>query len=83
MAIKAKINKATSYNVNVDNFDGSLTTRKPISLRNVVGELSEIKKIKDLLDVQEVQEVDGAGLQYNQQTDKYEIKLLELDGGHF
>ena len=66
---------------------GLLTTRPSVTIKNQISEFNSIEQIPD---VDEVNVTDGATLQYNATTDKYEIKPLDLaalgvdlDGGTF
>lgn len=66
---------------------GLLTTRPSVTIKNQISEFTSIEQIPD---VDEVNVTDGATLQYNATTDKYEIKPLDLtalgvdlDGGTF
>lgn len=84
MTIKAKVSSSSSYNVEVSNFGGSLTNRKPLSLRNVVREGSvSTENIENIGNVIVVNKTDGSTIQYNSVNQKYEIKLADLDGGTF
>jgi hypothetical protein len=85
MAINAKVSSSASYNLKVSNNGGSLTSQKPISLRNVVreGAVATIENIENIGNVSTVSKTDGAFLQYNAVTNKYEIVQAELDGGTF
>lgn len=78
------VGRPTNYTVSVNNIGGTLTTQKPISLRNVVREGSTtINNIEAINNVEVVDRVDGAILQYDSVTNKYEVRLAELDGGTF
>lgn len=74
----------SSYKVKVSNLGGSLTARKPISLRNVVREGTTVtENLENIENVSIVNKTDGSTLQFNSQNQKYEIKLADLDGGTF
>jgi DNA-dependent RNA polymerase auxiliary subunit epsilon len=74
----------SNYKVSVSNIGGTLTTQKPISLRNVVREGSTtINNIELINNVEVVERVDGAILQYDAASGNYEVKQAELDGGTF
>lgn len=62
---------------------GSLQTAAPLSLRNVTRDSSTIKSVEAILDVNVISKVDGSSLQYNSETQNYEVKLMSLDGGNF
>jgi len=85
MAINAKVSSAASYNLTVSNNGGTLTSQKPISLRNVVreGAIATLDTIESIGNVSTVNKTDGAFLQYNAATQKYEITQADLDGGSF
>lgn len=78
----------TRIKVKVENKGGILTpTNKQITLKNT---LNELKSIMDIGDVDEPQLVDGATLVWNEITQKFEVKLLDIgdvevdvDGGTF
>jgi hypothetical protein len=65
--------------VKVNQLNGHLQTSAPLSLRNAVRDFS----VEDIENVVIINRVDGSGLQYNSETQNYEIKLMSLDGGHF
>jgi len=52
-------------------------------------QIQEIRSIEDIADVAEIDVSDGATLVYNSETDKYEVKQLQIedlgaiDGGSF
>ena len=84
MSINAKVTSAASYNIKVTNNGGSMSTQKPISLRNVAREGSVgLTNIEAIGNVTTVDKTDGAFLQYNSETGKYEVRQAELDGGTF
>lgn len=83
MAINAKVTTPKNVNVKVNRVDGSLQTFAPLSLRNAARDSSFIKNIEGIENVTVINRVDGSGLQYNSETKNYEIKLMEIDGGHF
>jgi hypothetical protein len=63
-----------------------VSSPNPITLKN---QIQEIRSIQDFPDVVEIDVVAGATLIYNSQTDKYEVRQLQvadfggLDGGTF
>jgi hypothetical protein len=63
-----------------------LSSAAPITLKN---QIQEIRSIEDIADVSEVNVTDGATLIYNSETDKYEVRQLQIedlgaiDGGSF
>lgn len=69
--------------VRVNQTDGHLQTSAPLSLRNAIRDNAFLKKIEDIENVVIINRVDGSGLQFNSETQNYEIKLMSLDGGNF
>ena len=80
MALNAKITKITGVQAKVTNNAGVLSTVAPLTLKN---QIQEIRSIEDIGDVDEIDVATGSTLVYNSTTDKYEIKMLDLDGGTF
>jgi hypothetical protein len=86
MALKARIVQNTSMVARVNTTGDSLSSARPVTLKNQV---KEIRSIEDFGDVEEVNVVTGATLVYNAITDKYEVRPFEisdlgnLDGGTF
>lgn len=80
MALNAKITKITGVQAKVTNNAGVLSTVAPLTLKN---QIQEIRSIEDIGDVDEIDVTTGSTLVYNSTTDKYEIKMLDLDGGTF
>jgi hypothetical protein len=70
----------------ITNNNGRLSSAAPITLKN---QIQEIRSIEDIADVAEVDVTDGATLIYNSETDKYEVRQLQIedlgaiDGGSF
>jgi hypothetical protein len=70
----------------ITNNAGRLSSAAPITLKN---QIQEIRSIEDIADVAEVDVSDGATLVYNSETDKYEVRQLQIedlgaiDGGSF
>jgi hypothetical protein len=70
----------------ITNNSGRLSSAAPITLKN---QIQEIRSIEDIADVAEIDVSDGATLIYNSETDKYEVKQLQIedlgaiDGGSF
>ena len=73
------------YKISINQTGSSLSSSKPISLRNVVreGAVASIDNIENIGNVSTVSKTDGAFLQYNAVTNKYEVVQAELDGGTF
>lgn len=71
---------------NSGRLSSALSSANPITLKN---QIQEIRSIQDFPDVDEIDVIDGATLIYNSQTDKYEVRQLQiadlgaLDGGTF
>ncbi len=70
----------------ITNNAGRLSSAAPITLKN---QIQEIRSIEDIADVVETDVSDGATLVYNSETDKYEVRQLQIedlgaiDGGSF
>lgn len=70
----------------ITNTNGRLSTAAPVTLKN---QIQEIRSIEDIADVVETDVTDGATLVYNSETDKYEVRQLQIedlgaiDGGSF
>lgn len=86
MALKARIVQNTSMVARVNTTGDSLSSAKPVTLKN---QIQEIRSIEDFGDVEEVNVTTGATLVYNSTIDKYQIRPLEIedlgaiDGGSF
>jgi hypothetical protein len=86
MTLKARIVQNTSMVARVNTTGDSLSSAKPVTLKNQV---KEIRSIEDFGNVEGVDIVTGATLVYNSENDKYEIRPFEiadlggLDGGTF
>lgn len=86
MSLNARITSSSRIIAQVNKTGDSLSSAKPITLKN---QINEIRSIEDISDVAEVEVVSGATLVYNSQTDKYEVRPLEIgdlgniDGGTF
>lgn len=84
--MKATI-RTSRQTVKVTNDGGHLNAHKPVTLKNTI---NEIDSITDINDVEEPELVDGATLVYNANTQKFEVRILELgeadadiDGGTY
>lgn len=75
----------TGYTVAVNQSDSRLQTNSPISLRNVVNEGAQatVENIEDIENVFVVNRVDGSTVVYDSVNARYEVKLMDLDGGTF
>ena len=75
----------TNYTLKLNQNGSSLTTKSPISLRNVVreGAIQSVETLESVGNVTVVSKTDGAFLQYNSSTDNYEVVQADLDGGLF
>ena len=86
MALNAKLSQVTSFVAKVEKSNDRLSTNTPITIKNQV---QEIRSIEDIADVTEINVTDGATLVYNSETDKYEVRQLQIedlgaiDGGSF
>ena len=86
MALNAKLSQVTSFVAKVEKSNDRLSTNTPITIKNQV---QEIRSIEDIADVAEIDVTDGATLVYNSETDKYEVRQLQIedlgaiDGGSF
>lgn len=69
--------------VKLNQTDGRLQTHAPLSLRNAIRDNAFLQRIEDIENVVIINRVDGSGIQYNSETQNYEIKLMSLDGGQF
>lgn len=69
--------------VKVSQTGGRLQATAPLSLRNTVRDSAFLENLESIQNVTVVNRVDGSGLQYNSETQNYEIKLMTLDGGNF
>ena len=69
--------------VKLNQVDGRLQTTAPLSLRNAARDSAFLDNLESITNVTVVNRVDGSGLQYNSETQNYEIKLMTLDGGNF
>jgi hypothetical protein len=78
---KVKLQKKPEYKLKVTNNEGLLQTFSPLTLKNTL-----FKGIQDIADIENVTVVDkanGSIIQYNSETNNYEIKLGTFDGGEF
>lgn len=73
----------SNVRVKLNQVDGRLQTTAPLSLRNAVRDSAFLENLENIQNVTVVNRVDGSGLQYNSETQNYEIKLMTLDGGNF
>lgn len=81
--ITARVSTPKNAEVKINKTDGYLQTTAPLSLRNATRDSTFIDKLESINNVTVINRVDGSGLQYNSETQNYEIKLMTLDGGHF
>lgn len=76
----------TNYTIKLNQNNGRLSTRAPVTLRNekvTGGGASSVNSLSDLNDVTEVLKADGSSLVYDSENNRYEIKAQNLDGGSF
>lgn len=76
-----KVAKKPQYKIKITNNDSILQTSQPLSLKSTI--LNKVETITEIGDVAMIDSSNGAILQYNSETSKYEIKLGEFDGGEF
>lgn len=69
--------------VKINQTNGHLQTSAPLSLRNAARDSSVLREVEGIQNIQIVQKVDGSSLQFNSETQNYEVKLMSLDGGSF
>jgi len=83
--VKATLDQSSSNNIKLalNPSSGSLQTSSPLSLRNAARDSSVLREIEGIQNIQIVQKVDGSSLQFNSETQNYEVKLMSLDGGSF
>jgi hypothetical protein len=77
--------KPISATVKVKPVDGALrqtSSYVPVTLKNITN-IGELKNLEDLEDVTVVNKINNSTLVFNSETNKYEIKLLDIDGGIF
>ena len=72
----------TTFTVKVNNNGGIISSATPITVKNQIQE-QQIYGIKDIPDVAEVNVITGSTLVFNAETNLYEIKMLDIDGGTF
>jgi hypothetical protein len=76
------LQKKPEYKIKLTKVDGRLQTSSPLTLKNII-KSGDILDIAQIANVTVVDKVDGAVLQYNVDTNKYEVKLGTFDGGEF
>jgi len=59
------------------------TTPNPVTLKNETSFSSSITRLDSLQDVVATSETNNSTLVYDETTDKYIVKQLDLDGGNF
>lgn len=59
------------------------TTPNPVTLKNKTSLSSAITRLDSLQDVVATSETNNSTLVYDETTDKYIVKQLDLDGGNF
>ena len=59
------------------------TTPNPVTLKNETSLSSGITRLDSLQDVVATSETNNSTLVYDETTDKYIVKQLDLDGGNF
>lgn len=76
---------STSRNIRVSaNVEGAkISTSRPVTLKNDTSLSSAATRLDNLTDVDATSESNNATLVYDEITDKYVVKQLDLDGGNF
>lgn len=69
--------------VTLNSAGSRLQTSAPISLRNATRDSSFLQDVESIQNIKVLEKVDGASLQFNSETQNYEVKLMSLDGGNF
>tara|TARA_Y100000389_G_scaffold118097_1_gene115246 strand:+ start:1152 stop:1403 length:252 start_codon:yes stop_codon:yes gene_type:complete len=59
------------------------TTSNPVTLKNEISLSSSSSRLDSLQDVVATSETNNSTLVYDETTDKYIVKQLDLDGGNF
>lgn len=59
------------------------TTSNPVTLKNETSLSSDTTRLDSLQDVVATSETNNSTLVYDETTDKYIVKQLDLDGGNF
>ena len=59
------------------------TTSNPVTLKNEISLSSSSARLASLQDVVATSETNNSTLVYDETTDKYIVKQLDLDGGNF
>jgi hypothetical protein len=59
------------------------TTSNPVTLKNEISLSSSSTRLDNLQDVVATSETNNSTLVYDETTDKYIVKQLDLDGGNF
>jgi hypothetical protein len=59
------------------------TTSNPVTLKNEISLSSSSTRLDSLQDVVATSETNNSTLVYDETTDKYIVKQLDLDGGNF
>lgn len=73
MGIKVKLKNTTRINIKNRTIN---STQTPISIK---GTVNSIKSIEDIGDIDEISVANGSTIVYNPDTDKYEIKKLNIE----
>jgi hypothetical protein len=86
MSIVVQLNRPLSAaNVKVKPVDGTLrqtSSYVPVTLKNITN-IGKLNNLEDLQDVSIVNKINNSTVVFNSETNKYEIKLLDIDGGIF
>lgn len=79
----ATLISSPNYKVRVSKDNGSIRTTAPLSLRNVIRDSEFIPRLEFIGNVSNVNKIERSTLVYNESTELFEIKMLNLDGGEF
>lgn len=83
MTISLRSNKGITVQVSVSN-SGKIQTTTPITLRNTTGVGAAKLRLEDLINITSTGvRLDGQTVVYNANTNSYEIKAVQLDGGEY
>lgn len=75
--IIARLNPTTRYEIEVDQVDGRLVNDTPITIKNGINDVVPVR-LTQLIDVDISDLADGATLIYNDTTEFFEVRILNL-----
>ena len=79
-SFSVQVKKRPMYKVQVAKTGGLIQNIAPLTLKNTIAQSDSLENLRD---VDVVNKFDGALMQYNSETNKYEIGYYTLDGGLF